>query len=156
MVKCRARLAPWCQRIVMTQLPLASLQSLTAWRFRVLRAVLFPRSRLAWPAARVAAERLNERVVSLAARYGARLVVPRAAWYGWDPIHIRRLQRSVAWHEILSGWRDAAPCDMARGSFRRWLALRRQRPLSRHWCGVHQQRAQPTCALRDGTTISLH
>ncbi|MCY2988156.1 MAG: hypothetical protein NTY19_09875 [Planctomycetota bacterium] len=56
----------------------------------------------------------------------------------------------------MSGWCDDTPPELAQGSFCRWLALRRQRPLSRHWCGVHQQRAQPACTLIDGTTISLY
>ena len=154
--QCLSRLTPLCERIVVTQLPLVSLQTMTARRFHVLRSILFPRSRLSWPAARVSAERLNERVVTLAARCGARLVVPRAEWYGCDPIHIRRRHWSAAWREIMSDWCDGAAPELAQGSFRRWLTLRRQRPLSRHWCGVHQPRAQPACTLIDGTTISLY
>jgi hypothetical protein len=154
--ECLSRLTPHCTRLVVTALPLERLQTLTARQFQLLRAALFPSSRLQWPEALVAAEQLNRELVTLATRYDARLVTPRAAWYGWDPIHVRSSQWAIAWHEILAGWCAVAPTQVARGSWRRWWTLCRQRPQSRHWCGVHQQRAQPTCVLRDGTALSLY
>jgi hypothetical protein len=154
--QCLTRLAAVCERIAVTQLPLARLQRTNAWQYGLLRTLLFPDSRLAWPDARERAQQLNARVVDLAARFRADLVTPLVAWYGWDPIHIRGRQEAAAWRTILSAWRDGLSRELARGSCARWWQLHRQRPLERHWFGRRQLRAQPACVLTDGTTMSWY
>ena len=154
--QCLERLTPICQRIIVTELPMESLSTLGPFRFYFFRTLLFPKSRFSLDTTRSGALSLNARVIELAERYGAHVETPKAHWYGLDPIHIRMWHWSRAWREILSAWRDDVQFPRARGSFTRWLRLQRQRPLSRHLFGFHQQRAQPTCTLRDGTMISLY
>lgn len=150
------RLQPRCTRVVVTQLPLEALRRVPAWRFYVLRTVLFPRSRLSWREGLARATQLNARVVEIAAGCGAQVVTPRAEWYGLDPIHVRRRSWRSAWREILSGWCDAPPPESARDSWRLWCAVQRQRPLRRAWFGVEQRRAQPARVWATGTQISLY
>jgi len=154
--QCLERLTPVCKQVVVTELPLDSLSTLGPLRFVLFRALLFPRSRLSLKDAQSRARSLNTRVVQLAQRHGACVKKPKAEWYGLDPIHIRMRHWSQAWHGILCNWRDGVRPSRARGSFTRWLGLQRQRPQSRHLFGVHQQRAQPTCIMRGGSTISLY
>jgi hypothetical protein len=154
--QCLERLTPMCERVVITELPLDSVSALGPVRFHLFRTFFFPTSRISIEDARSRAQSLNSHVVHLAQRYGASVRVPKAEWYGLDPIHIRMRFWSSAWQEILSAWRDDVQSPGARGSFIRWLKLHLQRPLSRHMFGIHQQRDQPTCTLRDGSTISLY
>jgi hypothetical protein len=154
--QCLKRLSPICQRIVVTELPLDSLATLGALRFSFFRALLFPKSRLSLNDAQSCARSLDARVLELAERYGACVKTPQAKWYGLDPIHIRMRHWSRVWREILCDWRDDVHPSRAKGSFMRWLKLQCQRPQSRHLFGIHQRRVQPTCTLRDGSTISLY
>ena len=154
--QCLVRLRGACERIVVTELPLARLASITPRQYGVFRALLFPGSRVTFADAMERVRELNSRVIELAHRHRAVLCTPQLAWYGWDPIHIRRAAWSEAWCEILSPWSDGAVTQRARGSWRRWLQLRRQRPLVRRWFGIEQRRAQPTCTLRSGSVISLY
>jgi len=154
--QCLERLVPNCQRIVVTELPLESLSALGRFRFGLFRTLLFPKSRLSFKNSLSLAQMLNDRVVELAERFEVSVNAPKVDWYGLDPIHIRMRHWSRAWGEILYSWRDDSRLSYARGSLVRWLRLQRQRPQSRYLFGIHQQRAQPTCALRDGSTISLY
>lgn len=154
--QCLTRLRAVCERIVITELPLARVASITPRQYNLIRALLFPRSRVAYADALRRVGELNARVAELARQQRATLCVPRLDWYGCDPIHVRRAVWPEAWCEILSGWSDQAVTQRARGSWRRWLQLRRQRPLVRRLFGVEQRRAQPTCTLRSGSAISLY
>jgi hypothetical protein len=65
---CLRRLRHTCDRIVVTELPLASVQRLGPRRFLALRSLLFPRSRVSWNESLERAQRLNGFVLELAAR----------------------------------------------------------------------------------------
>lgn len=149
------RLRPRCERLVVTELPLASLERLGPKRFLLLRTLLFPRSRQTLEELLAKARSLNARVVQLARKHDAALLAPRDGWYGFDPIHVRRRERAGAWSEIFGAWceRPFDPAHPARGSAWR---LRRQRPLYRRWFGIEQRRRQPTCILPDGSPLSLY
>lgn len=154
--QCLTRLRAAGARIIVTELPLARVASVTAGQYNLLRAVLFPGSRVTWDEALSRVRALNVRVGELADQQRGVLCGPRLSWYGWDPIHVRRGAWSEAWGEILSGWSDGVVTPRARGSWQRWWQLRRQRPLVRRRFGVEQRRAQPTCTLRSGSVISLY
>lgn len=154
--QCLTRLRAVCERIVITELPLARVASVTPGQYHFFRALLFPGSRVTWADAQSRVRELNVRVAELARQQRGVLCVPRQEWYGWDPIHLRRAVWPEAWSEILSGWSDQAMTQQARGSWRRWLQLRRQRPLVRRLFGFEQRRAQPTCTSRSGSAISLY
>jgi hypothetical protein len=153
---CLERLAPRCQRLVITGLPLSSLSKVGDTRFLLMRSVLFPHSRLTPRQARTDIAELNEQLIKLAIRFDATLVLPRAHWYGWDPIHIRMTHWKIAWQEIFSPWRDGRDCAGARGSLMRWIRLRLICPRQRSFFGWEQQRAQPAATLQGGTTISFY
>lgn len=154
--ECLVRLRGGCDRIVVTELPLARIGSVTSWQYRAIRWLLFPGSRVTFTDAMQRARELNARVIELAARHRAALQSPRREWYGLDPIHIRRGSWSAAWCEILSAAGQRRPAHPARGSWRRWWQLRRQRPQSRRLFGIAQRREQPACTLPGGSVISLY
>ena len=151
-----ARLAPIARPLVVTELPLESTQALSAWRFLFLRSTFFPSCRLTFEEALARTTELNERVRELALRHEAVLVRPSAAWYGFDPIHIRPTRGALIWREILGFWAPEAEASAARASLARALALWRMRPLERRLWGRAQHQPQPAARLDDGTTISLY
>jgi hypothetical protein len=122
-----------------------------------MRTLLFPQSRLNLEQARASARELNEQVGELARRYEAELVYPDEQWYGFDPIHIRRAWKHVAWRTMFNPWRhshdgDAQPSLSWRD---RWV-LFRLRPEQRWMFGVEQTKAQPSGRLNDGSTLSIY
>jgi hypothetical protein len=154
--ECLARLRGHCERIVLTELPLARLASVTPRQYRAIRWLLFPGSRVTFADAMQRAREVNACLIALAARYRAVLRAPRIEWYGLDPIHVRRGVWSAAWCEILSATGECGAAQRARGSWRRWWQLRRERPQSRRLLGIAQWREQPACTLRSGSAVSLY
>jgi len=96
------RLEPSASNLVLTELPVNSLQQLSRNRFRLFRQLLFPSSQLTYESAREQAVELNERLVELAGNRCGWRVSPEPHWYGFDPIHIRRWYRAEAWTRYLS------------------------------------------------------
>lgn len=156
--QCLAKLRPVSQRIVVTELPIASLEKLGPRRFAFMRRVIFPSAKLRFEDAISRAEQLNERVKQLAVAHDAALIQPRSAWFGIDPIHIKLHHWSAAWQEFLASWRDdrdELPLHI-KSSLARWLVLRRLRPERRWMFGLQQRRKQPAKQLNDGTLISFY
>jgi hypothetical protein len=154
--ECLARLSRVTSALAITELPLQTTHALSDRGFLLFRSLFYPRCLLTREEARSRSLLLNERVVELAAKYGASIVKPSAAWYGLDPIHIRRTRAARAWREILGPWSPESEAALARLSLVRWIAVRRMRPQERQLWGRVQRCAQPAGRLSDGTTISLY
>jgi hypothetical protein len=151
------RLTALGARTVMTLLPLASVEELPEWRFKIARTCAFPKSRAQLDEVLHQARELNAGLTRLAAARRVRVVELRGAWYGFDAIHIRLRHWRAAWSEILAPWSDApTTAPSARGSLSRWLYLRSLPPLERRLFGRERRSAQPSGRLRDGTTIALY
>jgi hypothetical protein len=151
------RLTATGARTVMTCLPLASVESLSEWRFTLARTCAFPKSRAQLADILAQARELNAGLAELAATRNVRLVEQRGGWYGFDAIHIRLRRWREAWSEILAPWSDAPiRAPYARGSLTRWFYLRSLPPLERKLFGRERRAAQPSGRLRDGTTIALY
>lgn len=153
---CLERLSESRAQVVMTVLPLDSLRRLSPWHFHVARAILYPGR----PVSRLQAlERvvdLDVRLRSLGKAYGAAVIEHDLAWYGFDPVHIRRWLMAQAWLRILGPWLGGGPApDLASGSPARWLRLRTTPP-QRWWLlGRELGHPQPAGRLSDGSTIGL-
>jgi hypothetical protein len=137
--------------IVMTLLPLRCLERLTGPQVRLAAALLFPGREVPWPALLDRARELDERLRRIGREHGARLVEPEAAWYGLDPIHLRRRCRREVWTRILSPG-AAGP--------ERGVAGARRIPLlgaaESRFFGVALRRPQPAIHLEDGSTVALY
>jgi len=119
--ECLRRLAEHDARTVITRLPLASVAAVGAARYRAFRTCYVPGCRLTLPAVKDAVADLDARVVAVAAEHGAVVLDQPAAWYGLDPIHVRRRHLADlfqaagdAWglpqgsRRVGIGWRDWA------------------------------------------------
>lgn len=151
---CLDRLAPHSDEIILTELPMASLEEIGPVRFRLARQMLFPRSRLTWETARSMSRELNAAVIELAARYHARLARPEREWYGWDPIHVRRRLAGSAWCQVLGAGEIRADASAQWRRQLRWWPWS-PRPELRHVFGVEQRCSQPAVRLA-GSWISLY
>lgn len=155
--QCLDRLSAVGARTIVTQLPLETLKTLSPARYRLLRTIFFPRSRISLGEISSRAHVLDAHVRRLAAERGFVTVGHRAAWYGFDPIHIRRRHRPSAWREILSPWTHAlqavapARCSLARALYLQSLA-----PHERRVFGFEQRRQQPAARMRDGSRLSIY
>lgn len=150
--QCVAKLRDQDAEIVLTQLPLVSLETLQPWRYRFFKTMFFPGSRLPLNEIRRRAVELNEYVIEIANSADAKLVTPEASWFGIDPIHVRRSSRVAAWQEILtafSGW--TVPVDLARSSVRQRLQYWLARP--RRFRRFGRERRSDRCYGDDTTRI---
>lgn len=151
---CLDRLEALRARVVVTSLPLPRLRRLSPLAFQAARAVFFPTRPIGRASALAAAEDLDRRVRAMAAARGAALVEQPLAWYGLDPLHIRRRDMPGAWVTILAGWGAPARDGVrARPSLARWIAIRRRTP--EHWrlLGAPLGRPQPCGRLSDGSRL---
>jgi hypothetical protein len=147
---CLDRLAPAEPEIIMTLLPLARLERLSARQVRLAAALLFPGREVAWPALLDRARDLDERLRRLGGERGARLVEPAADWYGLDPIHLRRRSRREVWNRILAPVPTGPGIPAGTGRIP-LLGMAEARLF-----GVALRRAQPAIHLEDGSTVGLY
>jgi hypothetical protein len=154
---CLDRLAEAGAATVITELPISSLARLGESRFRFFRRILFPRSELTLGAARELAAAINEGLAALGSARKMTVIPASDAWYGFDPIHLKRGARQSAWSQILSAWRESEALEAARAPRvweRAYLAC--LAPHERSILGVRRRSRQPSGRFSDGTTISLY
>lgn len=95
--------APDCE-IVMTRLPIPSIQTLTPMRFRIMRLILFPGSSRTLSSILSESEQVDRGVCDLSREYPLRLIESRAEWYGFDPIHVLKPKRTEVFRHYFSHW----------------------------------------------------
>lgn len=131
-------------RVVLTQLPVASVLKVGRVRFQFLRKLLFPNSRFQFEELESKVNDLNRRIVELGRESDVPTRELRHEWYGFDPIHIRRSVRAAAWRELLSPWfENPQSVDFRNVNPAESLRIWRQRPAERRWFGRVQETAQP-------------
>lgn len=145
------------QRLLLTGLPLSSVQGIGRWRFHAFRSALFPKSTLQLDDARRFACELDEAVRQLAVQHSAEFLTPPAHWYGLDPIHIRVAAQRDAWRTIFSALtqKNFLPSSKLRSPWREWLRMMMIRPQQSRVFFRAREVAQPAVVLRDGTSISF-
>lgn len=155
---CVRRLKDFDAHVVMTQLPLASVLSLSRSRFQFFHRVLFPGSRLRFEEVEPLAMLLNQLIVELGRRLDVTVRELPGEWYGFDPIHIRRRERAAAWQSLLSPWFETQdhsvtlPSPGVASSVRLW----QKRPHERRWFGRHEITTQFVHEESDGSKLWLY
>ena len=154
---CLSRLDAVGARAVMTRLPLESLRRTSPRRYWLLRKLFFPANRIPLDTMLDRAEELNRQIDALGRQGWAALVDLPGAWYGFDPIHIRRSMRTTAWRSMLMplGSADIPPLPSSM-TWRQTIYLLRLIPLECIARGQHRVHSQPAGILADGTTVALY
>ncbi|MFO0314078.1 MAG: hypothetical protein ACK539_12735 [Planctomycetota bacterium] len=148
-----ARLCERADRVVVVGLPIAAVRLLPPWRFHVVRRVLVPSSRLTYAAARDDCERLHDGLRERAAARGARFCEQPLAWFGLDPMHVRRSR----WRDAAASWLDAptAGAQTPLDTHAHRLGLLLAAPDERRWFGRTTRTPQPARRYADGSTLAL-
>ena len=108
---CLTRLQRVASDVVITLPPLDSVKTLSRLRYGLARTLLFPKCRTPLSEMSRLAEELTQRLDELARRFGFQALELPGEWYGLDPVHYRRSQRSRAWRTALCGWRGVDAGD---------------------------------------------
>ena len=154
--KCVSRLCEAKCRLIMTELPLASLSGLGRVRFWAARSLLFPTSPLEFDGFIDKCKCVNEGLLRLADEFGASICQPESSWYGIDPVHVRGRQQTRAWSQILAPLRDSVEQRSSRFSNADRSRLKRVRHARREWFGRVHTRSQPAAFLSDGSIVSMY
>ncbi len=153
---CLDRLATAEVEIVISRLPLASAKTLSPAWFATIRRVIFPTRSISLREVLDQGAAVDRRIVELAAARGLATVAPPAAWYGLDPIHIRRRKISAAWRMYFSHWSGATTTQREGLSPALWLRIRTRLPEDVRYLGVRLHGRQPCVRLRGGGTVAMY
>jgi hypothetical protein len=139
--------------ITLTNLPLANIQGLTQAKYLLLRSILFPSCRLSLIQVLDTAGQVNAGLSRLSVARRVRLCKLDPAWYGTDPIHIRRSFWQSAWREML----DVALASKDSGrSVLEGLKLYFMAPERRRILGFEQYTPQLGVQLPSGGRVWLY
>ena len=156
--ECVRRLRSQGAELVMTDLPLASIDRLSGVRFRLFRSVLVPSCRLSLVQVVDRGLAVEEGLLRLAERTRVTMVKLRPEWYGFDPIHIRPGRWGEAWRAVFVGGAEQAgtPPALPGGRPLEWLRYYRAKPQRWQLAGVARQRRQPALTVSGGTAMYLY
>jgi hypothetical protein len=139
--------------IIITDLPLTSIQRLSRAKYLILRSILFPPSRLSLAQIQEMVKRTNEGIETLSNAYGAKMFNLNPNWYGVDPIHIRHSFRQRAWQQILGVPAMTIP---VKSSLKERLGLSLMPPERRKIFGIEQLTPQSGAMLPIGGRVWLY
>lgn len=154
--RCVLQLREIGARIVITQLPLASIATVGPRRFALVKAIMFPTHDIAFSTAIERARELAARIEELAQRHEAGILPQPLEWFGFDAIHIRPRCKRAAWSAFCSPQNEGDAKSDGRFSLARRVRLRLATP--RRWwlLGREFGREQPSALLPDGSRIHLY
>lgn len=152
--ECIERLQAANSEVLMTMLPMGSVEKLSASRYYVFRTAMFPRNKFSFTDINQLVSELNAEVTNLAAQYGVTPLIADGDWYGIDPIHIRRGRRLAAWSNYFSHWSDWNAPQARPPKVLSTYRSARLKPQHRRWFGKDQTFEQPIWNA-DHTQISL-
>ena len=152
--ECVVRLRRHTSDIVLTDLPLASVRTMSQPKFLFFRTLLVPPCRLSLGQVVERIEEVTAGLETLAATRGIRFFRLKPHWYGFDPVHIRAGLWRSAWKEILCGEVHGAP---ERGASWREALRLYALPPERQWLfGRERVNPQSGTVLPSGGRVWLY
>lgn len=143
-------------RVVITRLPLASIDRVGGVRFRALKTIYVPGCRLRLDELKAAAGRLDECLVAIAGAHGGELVEQPGAWYGVDAIHVRRRQLDRLWERVCTAWELPPERRRRRATVADWMRIGFRAAEVRAIAGNVRLTPQPAVRLTDGSRVWLY
>ena len=152
--ECLDRLTEHTADVIVTGLPLRSIERLSRAKFLMFRSVLFARCRLSHAEVLRAAGRVADGLATLAEKRRVRFFHLKPEWYGFDPIHFRLGVWRAAWREILGAEIESARRESA--SVMEAARLYTLAPERQWLVGLQHDTPQQGRALRSGGRIWLY
>lgn len=155
---CVDRLQQQEAHIVMTNLPLALIESLSDRHFKIIRGLFFPFSRLPRADLVAHAQLVHRGLEEMAAARIFELYEPDPGWYGPDIIHLLYWKRKAAYQRILNRFPAASDTQKKVGHLSLHSRFWKQRPRFAHktLLGWERRHQQPSARYDDGTEIYLY
>jgi len=153
--RCVERLQQQSAQIVVTGLPMASIDCLSERRFVFFRNLFYPSCRLSRDETISRAWAVHVGLREMAVRRKFVLLEQKAQWFGWDGIHVHYWQREAYYRDIVQQFADSGkkpePLESGRGLFLTW----QQRPecAFKTLFGRAIYRQQPSGLLTDGSRV---
>jgi len=155
---CVEQLQQQSNHIVMTNIPIASIESLSTRRFTIIRSLLFPFSRLSKPELINRAKQVHAGLIDMASSRNIKLYEQESTWFGPDGIHILYWKRKELYRRIFEqlplSLAEREPAGDTAPRFSAW----KQRPrfAYKKVLGREQRQQQPSGLLLDGSAVSMY
>lgn len=155
---CVEQLQKHSAHIVMTNLPMTSIESLSAWRYQLFRNLFYPSCQLARNEAIERASRVHHALTELAERKQLVLLEPKPEWMSADGIHYIYWKRRELYQHICEHFSTTheQQASAAGGQSFTSVWLKRPRFAYRKVLGKEKRFPQPSGLLTDNTIVSLY
>ena len=148
--------------IVITKLPIESIQSVGPSRFRLLKTFFVPGCRQSLEEIKEQCRQMNHNIVRLAKKYELSIIEQPGSWYGLDAIHVRRSCLDSLWSRVLECWpvcsSNTKVCQGASrwNSWKEWSYLCTASAEVRSLAGIKIFTPQPVFQLSDTSRIFIY
>ena len=148
--------------VVITKLPIESIQSVGPRRFHLLKTFFVPGCRQSLEEIKEQSRQMNNSIVRLAKKYQLSIIEQPGSWYGLDAIHIRRSCLNSLWRRVLECWPLSSSNKKVCQGTSRWNSLKEWSYLCkasaevRSLAGVTIFTPQPVLQLSDSTRIFFY
>ena len=148
--------------IVITKLPIESIQSVGPFRFQFLKTFFVPGCQQSLEEIKEQSRQVNDDIDRIAKKYQVSVVEQPGSWYGLDAIHVRRSCLEDFWHRVFECWpvheRDASkhPETSRWSTWQEWSRLGAASAEVRSLAGVMLFTPQPAFQLADTTRVFLY
>jgi len=148
--------------VVITQLPIQSIQSVGSLRFHILKSIFVPGCQQSLEAIKDQSLQINNKIVSLSKSHHVTILRQPGSWYGIDAIHVKRSCLNKLWQRVVDCWPEISQEQHAmRGvhgfsGWQEWLRLGAASAEVRSLSGLMLFTPQPVLQLADTTRIYLY
>lgn len=155
---CVSRLQRQAVHVVVTNIPIASIESISEWRYKMLRPFLFPNCRLSRSEIIERARVVHQGLVEMAVSKRLELLELSPDWLGADAIHVRIGKRSAFYRYVTERFPAYSKIRCSVAGNKPWFLIWKQRPrfAYKKVLGQEQYSRQPSAQLTDGTIISMY
>lgn len=152
---CIAQLQQQSAQVVVTNLPMASIESLSERRYTFFRTIFYPSSRLSRNETVSCARAVHAGLVDMASRLHFKLYESEPVWFGWDGIHVDYWQRIAFYREVLQQFPNLSDRLASVGGAQEFLLTWQRRPefAYKTVLGREIYCQQPSGQLADGSSV---
>lgn len=155
LAECIAQLRNQSVQIVVTNLPMASIEGLSEWRYTFFRNIFYPSCRLPRNETVSRARAVHAGLIDMASRLHFKLYEQTPAWFGPDGIHVSYWQRKAFYRDVLQQFSHPGDRPESIEGKQEFLPTWRRRPefAYKTVLGHAIYCQQPSGQLTDGSSI---